>query len=315
MNLQVVVAQIIQETPSVKRFVLIPPDGQGLPPFAAGAHITTYLHTEGGVLERHYSLVSDPEDRTQYQIAVRLHPDSRGGSAFWHTRVRPGDTLTISYPKNHFPLSFRARHHVLYAAGIGITPFLSMMADLSRKHASFELHMAARSREECPFYDFLVENYTAQCRFYFSEEGHRLSPVGMANHPIGTHVYICGPDAMVQQFRTAALGYGYPPSSIHWELFTPPVLSEPKPFRVKLEKSGMVIDVPESDTLLEALLKAGVKVPYSCRVGRCGTCRLQVLAGQVEHHDQLLSEAEQNEHKIIVSCVSRARSPELTLSL
>jgi ferredoxin-NADP reductase len=314
-KIPVIITAIAAETPTVKRFTLAPEDGKPLPAFSGGAHITTYVQTTAEVLERHYSLVSDPVELGYYQIAVRLQDDSRGGSAYWHREIRTGDRLMISQPKNHFPLSFRAKHHVFYAAGIGITPFLAMMADLTAKGGSFELHYAARSQEHCPFYHEIRSRYGERAHFYFSADGCRMTPSSMAEQPIGTHLYFCGPQTLVQQFREAALTYGYPGGAIHYELFTPPAAAQALPFQAVLRHSGRILDVPPEQTLLDALLLAGIHVPYSCRVGGCGTCELEVLEGEVEHRDLVLSEREREANDRIITCVSRARSKQIVLNL
>ncbi|MCK9909627.1 2Fe-2S iron-sulfur cluster binding domain-containing protein, partial [Microbacteriaceae bacterium K1510] len=71
----------------------------------------------------------------------------------------------------------------------------------------------------------------------------------------------------------------------------------------------------KDQTLLEALLKAGVRVPYSCRVGACGTCEIEVLAGEVDHRDVVLSDQERDKQDRILTCVSRARSGKIVLNL
>ncbi|MCK9905361.1 iron-sulfur cluster-binding domain-containing protein, partial [Frankia sp. Cpl3] len=180
---------------------------------------------------------------------------------------------------------------------------------------TFELHYAARSREECPFFQEIGARYGEQSRFYFSSEQERLTPGSMADFSMGTHLYFCGPAAMVSQFREAALAYGYPGGSIHFELFTPPSETNRQPYQAVLHKSGMVLEVVKDQTLLEALLKAGVRVPYSCRVGACGTCEIEVLAGEVDHRDVVLSDQERDKQDRILTCVSRARSGKIVLNL
>lgn len=317
MNIRVIVKKIIQETPSVKRFLLVPSDNRQLPPFSGGAHITTYLPTNNGTLERHYSLVNSPDETDWYEIAVHRNPESAGGSAFWHDAVSEGMEIAISYPKNHFPLSFRAKHHVFYAAGIGITPFLSMMADLSQRGGSFELHYAAKSAEQCAFYDFLRTRYKEFCHFYFSsgEQPRRMKPEGMKEQRVGTHVYFCGPMSMVEQFRNAAQMFGYPSANIHFELFSPPQPVIRESFVAELALSNQTITVDANQSLLEALQAAGIKAPYSCRVGGCGTCAVEIVSGEVLHYDSVLSESERQQNKVMMTCVSRAAGNKLVLKL
>ncbi|MGE5701814.1 MAG: PDR/VanB family oxidoreductase, partial [Clostridia bacterium] len=307
-KINVIVKQIIHETPAVKRFRLVTTSGAQLPPFSAGSHITTYLETETGTIERHYSLVNSPDDFEHYEICIHLNPESRGGSSFWHHSISEGHELSISYPKNHFPLSFRARHHIFFAAGIGITPFLTMMDELAREGKSFELHYAAKSNEHCAFYIYLQEHYPHACQFYFSTDSvpRRMKPDIMRNQRIGTHVYFCGPEPMVRQFQEAAIEYGYPEASIHFELFTPPVPKTRNPFSVELSLSQQTITVGEDESLLDALLSAGIPAHYSCRVGGCGTCAVEVASGEIAHYDSVLSEKERAAHNQMMTCVSRA---------
>ncbi|TMU85261.1 oxidoreductase [Bacillus sp. BHET2] len=308
------VQMIQQETANVKRFTLVPENrNEPLPRFSGGSHITTYIENGHQTIARSYSLTNPPGQRDSYQIAIRLHDFSQGGSRFWHEKMKEGDTLRISHPRNHFPLSFKAKNHVFYAAGIGITPFLSMMAELKRDGLPFELHYAAKSKETCPFYSYLVETHSEETHFYFSEEK-RLTDSSLWEHRVGTHVYFCGPPSFIEDFTNSALTIGYPQSTIHYERFTPPKTLARKHFKADLS-SGPAVSVSEEETLLDALLKAGIKAPYSCRVGRCGTCELNVFEGEVDHGDSFLSEKERSEHRSILTCVSRAKTERIKIDL
>ncbi|AJY73482.1 PDR/VanB family oxidoreductase [Paenibacillus beijingensis] len=313
-NIKVKVTEAVQETPLVKRFKLVPLTGR-LPWYSAGAHITTYLQKQDEFLERHYSLAGNPRDRDSYTIAVRLSQQSRGGSEFWHTQVKAGDELEISHPKNHLPVSFEARHHIFIAAGIGITPFMAMMAEMKAAGKSFELHYAAASEQYCPFYSFIQSHYGEQAHFYFSSESKRMPTMVMWNQPIGSHVYFCGPEAMITQFRQAAQSYGYPPSSIHFELFTPPNQGPCHPFEVELTGSNIVLQVPEDRSLLDVLLEKGIEAPYSCKIGGCGSCEVEVEEGEVDHRDFFLSEQEKKKRNAMITCVSRAKSNRVSIRL
>jgi dimethylamine monooxygenase subunit B len=311
-TITVFIKSIIKETSQVKRFILSPMNEFILPAFSGGSHITTYIDDANGLIVRPYSLINHPNENDSYQIAIRLSEISKGGSIHWHQKVKVGDKLKISYPKNHFPLSFKAKRHVFYAAGIGITPFLSMMAELKDRGETFELHYASKSKELCVFYRYLKESYPEQSRFYFSNEHTRLSENLLQKHLIGTHVYFCGPDQFISNFSKAAINLGYPKSSIHFERFTPSKPSNVSSFQVKLT-SGPTFIVSKEQTLLEALLENGLKAPFSCRVGRCGTCELRVAEGEIEHYDHFLTEEQRNQSQSILTCVSRAKSDKLII--
>lgn len=71
----------------------------------------------------------------------------------------------------------------------------------------------------------------------------------------------------------------------------------------------------KNQTLLDALLEAGIKAPYSCRVGRCGTCEQKVAEGAIDHYDSFLSEKQKKAQNVILSCVSRAKSGKLVIEI
>ncbi|MGG0288861.1 PDR/VanB family oxidoreductase [Peribacillus butanolivorans] len=314
-TIEVVVKEVTHESPQVKSFILKSADGSLLPRSSGGSHITTYVQSFQGQIERHYSLTNEPDQTDYYKIAIRRSDESRGGSIYWHDHIKEGDQLKISYPKNHFSLSFGAKHHVFIAAGIGITPFLAMAAELKKKGKSFELHYAAPSKELCAFHPFLSSIYPDETYFYFSKTGRRMVTELMKHQPIGSHVYFCGPEAMVKEYTEAAKSYGYPEKSIHFELFTPPDFGRKQPFQVKLNKSNLVLHVPEGENLLEILLKHDIQAPYSCKIGGCGSCSVDVMEGEVDHRDMFLSDKERNETNVILTCVSRGKSGCLVLDL
>lgn len=311
-RLDVKIIAITNETPTIKRFTFVHEDNEKLPAFSAGSHIILYMKDRVGELERRYSLVGSPDCRDTYQIAVKLQDRSSGGSLFLHSRAEIGDILQISFPKNYFPLSFRARHHLFCAAGIGITPFLSMMRELKEQGGSFELHYSAKTREDCVFYSFLVKEYPGQTHFYFSDQGNRMDTSILLDQYIGTHVYLCGPVGFTSSFSRAATSFGYPSASIHHEYFSSPDLSGSLPFLLELA-NGSFLSVPAEKTTLDVLLEAGYPAPYSCKVGRCGTCELPILKGEAHHLDFLFTTKLKESQVSFLPCVSRGKTEILTI--
>jgi ferredoxin len=91
-------------------------------------------------------------------------------------------------------------------------------------------------------------------------------------------------------------------------------MPDDRPITVHLAKSGRTIVVPANSSILDALLFEGIDVPHSCTQGVCGSCETRVLAGRPEHRDQLLSEGERAEGKVMYVCCSRAQGDDaLTL--
>ena len=69
----------------------------------------------------------------------------------------------------------------------------------------------------------------------------------------------------------------------------------------------MEIEVPQNQTMLEALEAAGVDMIYDCRRGECGLCALDILEmdGTVDHRDVLFSDEEKATNAKLCTCVSR----------
>lgn len=316
MNEQTVkIVDIKKLTSRIKSFRLVSANGKKLAPFSPGSHVAVEITLEKKVRRNSYSLCSSPYETDFYEIAVLLAEKSRGGSQYLH-QISVGTELNIGFPKNSFTLASLARKHILIAGGIGITPLLSMLTTLSRYQTTFELHYTAKSQTECAFYEFLKQKYGSQVTFYFSEKDERLSSNKiLKEQPLGTHIYLCAPHSLSDNFYAEARALGYPDLAIHREIFGAAKTNNKKPFTVVLSQSGKEITVPKDKTLLAALETAGFPVNYSCRVGGCGACELGVLAGEIHHLDSYYSPEERAKQNCILSCTSRAKSKQLIIDL
>lgn len=308
------VTEIEVLTPLVTRFRFEHPEGSALPLFSGGAHVVVEM-PDAGVLRRNaYSLISDPMDGSGYEIAVRREDGGRGGSKFMHSKVALGDLMRISAPVNLFSLDLRARKHVMIAGGIGITPFLAQLRQLARLQQPFELHYAARSRAEAAGLALLPDS--PQVHVHLSEEGNRMDLGAiLGKQPLGTHVYTCGPEGLIDAVAETGARLGWPKASLHSEVFMSPPPGAP--FDVTLAKTGKVVTVAPHQSLLEALEQAEVEVQWMCRGGACGRCETGVHAcdGTIEHHDHWLSDEERQSQTKIMPCVSRFKGETLVLDL
>lgn len=292
-------------TPLIKRFTLCPVGGGGLPPFSGGSHVIVVVQAGDRTFRNPYSLAGSPWDLRTYQIAVRRLDEGRGGSAYLHERVTVGTRLAVSHPVNLFPLAGLGRRQVLIAGGVGVTPMLAMADDLARGGTPWELHYAVRGAEHDFFGRVLRERYGELVRVYHGRviDFDRV----LADRPLGTHVYTCGPAGMIDAVGRAARAAGWPDSHVHSERFTAPPVGEA--FEVHLARAGLTILVPPERSLLEAMEAAGVDAPYLCRGGACGECETDVLErdGELIHNDHWLSDEDKTAGRKIMPCVSRAR--------
>ncbi|EHX1852025.1 carnitine monooxygenase reductase subunit YeaX [Escherichia coli] len=314
---EVQVSQVEPLTEQVKRFTLVATDGKPLPAFTGGSHIIVQMSDGDNQYSNAYSLLSSPLDTTHYQIAVRLEENSRGGSRFLHQQVKAGDRLTISMPNNLFALIPSARKHLFIAGGIGITPFLSHMAELQHSDVDWQLHYCSRNPESCAFRDELVQHPQAEkVHLHHSSTGTRLELARLlADIEPGTHVYTCGPEALNEAVRSEAARLDIAADTLHFEQFA----IEDKTgdaFTLVLARSGKEFVVPEEMTILQVIENnKAAKVECLCREGVCGTCETAILEGEVDHRDQYFSDEERASQQSMLICCSRAKGKRLVLDL
>jgi vanillate O-demethylase ferredoxin subunit len=319
--LTVRVDRITRLTPEVSSFAFVHPAGRPLPAYEAGAHID--VHLPGGFM-RTYSLARAPQHQAPggageacYLIGVKREPAGRGGSAALHDRVRAGDLLPIGSPRNTFPLHAGARHHLLLAGGIGLTPLLAMAQQLARDGAPFTLCVFARSRALLPFANEL-EALGNAVRLHLDDpaEPAKIDLSGLLGTPApGTHLYLCGPAGFMQAALRAAAGW--PEDAVHLEYFAPPegegAQGEDQPFVLRLARRGIEVPVAADASAVDALHDLGIDVPTSCAQGVCGTCVVPWIGGEPEHRDHCLSATERR-HKVALCC-SRAKAGWLEVDL
>ena len=313
-KLQVRVAEVVEVNELIKRFRFVTRDGSDLPAFSGGAHTVVEMDDHGTRRLNPYSLMSDPEDRAGYEISVRRDDLGRGGSLFMHRHVTPGMEMTLSYPVNLFALDNRAKKHLMIAGGIGITPFLAQIRQLSHLGGKFELHYSARSKPLGAYMDRLTEAHPTQVHCYFDELKQTIDlKQVLQNQPIGTHLYVCGPKGMIAWVLSTAESMGWPKQALHSEEFIAPGTG--LPFTVELAASGKTITVRPTQSLLEAMEAAGVDAPYLCRGGACGQCETNVLKcdGTILHRDHWLTPEEQAANTKIMPCVSRFEGKTLVI--
>lgn len=290
-----------------------------LPSFAAGAHID--LHLRDG-LSRKYSLCNAPSERGFYEIAVKRESASRGGSAYVHDALRVGDVLRVGTPLNYFPLAADNSPSVLLAAGIGITPLLAMMHDLTRVGRRFELHYFIRSEDSAAYVQTVHRQFAHVSNLHVgltpSATTARIGEI-VGEMDLRAHLYFCGPPPFMDAANTMATAR-LPAANIHYEHFSAPVCTSAaeggaREFVVELARSKRVLAVPADKSITDVLFENGVKVETSCEAGICGACRTAVLEGTPDHKDAFLSPTDKARNDCVMPCVSRCRGPRLVLDV
>lgn len=306
------VSRISWACDGVVRVGLTDPTGAELPTWDPGAHLSLRLPNQ---LVRQYSLCSEPADTSEWEVAVLIDPASRGGSAFVHARLRPGELIEVQGPRNNFVLE-RAPRHLLVAGGIGITPILPMARKLAGDSGEWSMIYLGRSRSRMAFLDE-VSTFGARVRVHADDEAG--GPLDLASLMEGidstTLVYACGPVALL-----TALQELVPNEQLRLERFAGPAVpagrsGKDAAFDIVCATSGGRVHVAAGVSAAEALQMEGYDVPTSCLEGFCGTCEVKVLAGAVDHRDTLLSPREREANTHMYVCVSRGAAPEITLEI
>lgn len=310
------VARVETVAERIKRIRLVPRDGNPLPKFSAGSHIVVTMRDGSKTIKNPYSLMGDVGDTEGYEISVLHTTNSHGGSKFVHEKLFEGAFVTISHPTNLFALDMRASKHLLIAGGIGITPMMSMADQLASLEKPFEIHYSTRTPSSGCYVAELRSRYGRRLHHYQTVSGPRIDLQGLLEQqPLGTHLYVCGPEAMINDVLNLAKEAGWPSQHLHAEHFSAP--KGGAPFMVQLARSGKSITINEDETILQALEAAGLEPPYLCRGGACGQCETRVVAcdGTIQHNDHYLSDEEKASGEKIMICVSRLKGNSLTLDL
>jgi len=319
--IDVVVVSRNKEAQDICSYELARVDGQPLPAFSAGAHIDVHL-PDG--LVRQYSLCNHPEERHRYLIGVLNDPASRGGSRSMHEQVHEGTRLTISEPRNLFPLAHEARRSLLFAGGIGITPILCMAEHLQDTGAPYAMHYCGRTAGRLAYADRLARGGVSANVQVHLDDGpaaqHLDLPAILANPDPAAHLYVCGPGGFINAVLDAARQAGWSEDQLHREFFAAPAdwpvsEGEDTAFTVVLSSSGLRIAVSADKSIVEALDEQGIFIPTSCSEGICGTCVINVIEGTPDHRDFVLSSDQRARNDRLTTCCSRAKSSTLVLDL
>jgi ferredoxin-NADP reductase len=306
-EIEVVVTEVREETPTARTFRLAARDGY-LPPFRAGQYVNWSVEVGAVRTGRAFSIASPPHERGFYELTVRRQA---GGfvSPFLLDEVKAGDAFAISGPAGtfyHEPL-IDTDDLVFLAGGSGITPFRSLIRETVERRLPRRIWLLYGSRTPG---DVIYRRELAalarahdriRVRFLISEPppGYR-GPRGFltagairrfAGSPEGKTFYLCGPDEMYRFVKPELDRLGVPRRRIRCEASGPladvtkeagwPADAEPhRVFQVAV-RGLRTIPARAGEPLLNTLERHGLAVPSLCRSGECGYCRMKVLSGRV----------------------------------
>jgi len=315
--------------------------------FAPGQYLTLRATIDGEDVRRSYSICSGLDDG---ELRVAIKRVAGGAFSTWANQaLREGDTLAVMTPDGRFGVPIMpdaARTLVGFAAGSGITPVLSILKTvLAREPASrFVLFCGNRSTASIMFrseLEDLKDRYMARFSVFhvLSREqqdvpvlnGHldaeKVGAVMRAMVPMAdvAHAFVCGPQPMIEGLEKALADLGLPRERIHVERFTPGIGGRPPPVTVPAtaqpkaiatvisEGVRWEIPVAEGEAIIDAALRAGRNLPFSCKGGMCCTCRAKLLEGRVEMTVNYSLEPWETEAGYVLTCQSHPVTERVVL--
>lgn len=321
--------------------------------FSPGQHIIIKSRAEDGEeLRRNYSICSCPHE-SELRVAVKKIPGGYY-SSYVNEKLIAGHELEISNPQGNFFVNIDPSHkktYVAVAAGSGITPVMAMLKTILREEPESRFWLIYGNRDKSSIIfkqelEDLKNQYMERFSLY-----HVLSRESMENalssgridpekinvflsKIIGAEsvdeVYLCGPEGLIQSCRQAFEAAGIPAKRIHYELFyhqpttslmskkeTSGIKGETLISQVKVKLDGVTHAFAlayNGDSILEAALKQGADLPFSCKGGVCATCKCKLEQGEVHMDVNYALEPEELEQGFILSCQSHPISPNVVVN-
>jgi ring-1,2-phenylacetyl-CoA epoxidase subunit PaaE len=336
----------------------IPPALRETFAFEPGQFLTLRADIDGESVRRSYSICC-PRSRLSvaHEVEVGIRPMDGGVFSNWAaTRLKAGDTIEVMPPDGRFGVRRpRALHRVGFAAGSGITPILSIMASTleEQPESKFTLVYGNRRMASVMFNETLQDlkdRYPSRLTLIHvlsrqaqevellqgRIDGDKVRAVIAALLPVGSmdEVFICGPEAMIEDTEAALLAAGVPQRQIHTERFTSPTLEALAPaerraavaagqqkagggtvaLTVMLDGKPNELRMGRDDHVLDAALAAGLDLPYSCKAGVCCTCRAKVIEGEVRMDKNFTLEPWEMDKGFVLTCQARPLTDRLVVS-
>jgi len=338
----VIVTSIREEVPDVKTFTVTYEDGSQIP-YLAGQFITFIFTHHGREDRRSFSISSCPVLNEPLSFTVK-RLENGAYSRFLIDRVQVGDKLQTTGTAGLFTLPAELGDYgqiIFLAAGIGITPVISLIRTLlhTRPHMQVVLIYSNRSQEEVVFYNEIQElvhkfpgNFKAELLYStaFNLARARLNkallPLLLEEYVVAPQdkllFYMCGPFEYMRMAIISLEEQGFHGEQIRRENFNTnnrvvhrlePTDKEAHIADIEIDGEHHNVTVQYPDTILKAAQKSGLSLPYSCEVGRCGSCAAMCTQGTVWHsYNEVLTDADLKKG-MILTCVAHPVGGDVTI--
>ncbi|NKB71204.1 MAG: 2Fe-2S iron-sulfur cluster binding domain-containing protein [Candidatus Latescibacteria bacterium] len=329
------VAEIVAETANVKTLRLVQPGGGNIPfEYLPGQFLTLDIETAGKRIKRSYTIASSPTRPECLEITVKRE-EMGLVSGYLHRQIKPGDSLRLSAPAGGF--TFTGAEHasiVLIAAGVGITPMMSVVRYLTDTEWTGDIFLLLSFRR---IQDFIFAKEIDQLKnrhpnlhvavTLTSPETDWAGPTGRIDKELiaefvpgiaGRRVHICGPEPMMEDVQTLLQKLQVPQDNIRIEAFGT-IKRKPKPASdapatpsagnatVTFAQAGKTAPLNPADSVLDAAESIGVEIDTACRSGTCGSCKVKLVSGSVSMDTPFALNSDEKAQGVILACQAKSR--------
>ena len=268
-----------------------------LPDYLPGQHLPIELTIDEQPVFRCYTLSSSPSRKGRYAITVKRVDDGKV-SNWLHDHLREGDTLKAEPPGGGFHLSDKTDKLLLMSAGSGITPMMAMLRYLADHDQIMDVvfYHQCRTQTDIAFQDELKQlqqqynRLSIQIVLTQPEADWRGCCGRFTHHHLAfipewtqRQTFVCGPAGFMKEVRGILTRAGLPQDFYHQESFGEPITKvsgEEKTVQISI--NGQLFQGNNQQPLLDQAENEGIGLPYSCRVGLCGACKVKVESGSVQ---------------------------------
>ncbi|MEP0263355.1 ferredoxin--NADP reductase [Dokdonia sp.] len=321
----------------------IPSDLKDVFSYLAGQYITLKTTINGTEIRRAYSICSTPQSG-ELRVAIK-EVENGTFSVYANKELKEGDTIEVSAPEGRFVLDSAfakaKKTYLTFAAGSGITPIMSMIKTVleNSSESEFVLVYGNKRPEDAIFRDELLAlrnqyNDRFSIEFIYSqsrEDGAHFGRIMkstvnfVVKNKYASHnfndVYLCGPEAMIQEVTTVLKDNGTADSNIHFELFTASTeevvieeaLDGKSHIKVLVDDEEFEFTMGQDVIILDAALDENIDAPHSCQGGVCSSCIARVTEGAaVMEKNQILTDSEVAEG-LILTCQAHPTSAKVVI--
>jgi ring-1,2-phenylacetyl-CoA epoxidase subunit PaaE len=317
------IKEVKRETPkAVSVLFNVPSELQPTYKFIAGQYINLKLTLDGKEIRRAYSICSSPNSG-ELRIAIKAVKNGKF-SKFANDNLKAGDILEVGQPEGKFtfePSADKQKNYAAFVAGSGITPVMAILQSVleNEPNSSFVLVYGNKTPEDTIFHSQLHElqlKYVGRffVHYVYSQtkvENELFGRIDKSNinfvlnnkhkEKVFDKFYLCGPEEMINLATTVLKEHNVADKNIKFELFTTSSTENTEAssheghtkITVLVDDEETTFEMSQKQTLLEAALKQGLDVPYSCQGGICSSCICRITEGAADmKKNQILTDSE-----------------------